>query len=330
MSFKDLIFLSFLPITFLVAFYIKMTKTPGLRFSSIELLKDLKSSFKLRLARNVIFMRTAAACLIILALARPQLPIESSKMKSEGIDIVLAIDCSTTMLAEDFVLNGARRNRLDVVKSVVRDFIDRRSNDRIGIVAFAGRAYMACPLTTDYSWLLQNLERVKIGIIEDGTAIGSGVMASMARMKDAEAKTKVVILLTDGINNTGVISPLTAAEAAKALKIKIYTIGVGSKGPVPYPVQDFFGNIVYKPTEINIDEDILTQIAAETGARYFMASNTESLKEIYNEIDKLEKTQIEQKGYTEYNELFYIFLIPALAMLILEIALSNTFLRKIP
>ncbi|MDD2703416.1 MAG: VWA domain-containing protein, partial [Candidatus Omnitrophica bacterium] len=195
---------------------------------------------------------------------------------------------------------------------------------------FASRAYTVCPLTLDYGWLLDNLERVKTGLVEDGTAVGSGIAASVNRLKDAGAKSKVVILLTDGRNNTGVISPLTAAEAAKALKVKVYTIGAGSKGPVPYPVRDFFGNTVYQPVEIDIDEDTLIKIADMTGAKYFRATDTESLRKIYKEINVLEKTVIEEKGYSEYNELFAVFLVPGLLVLLLDIVLANTILRKIP
>jgi Ca-activated chloride channel family protein len=177
---------------------------------------------------------------------------------------------------------------------------------------------------------LQNLERLKTGIIEDGTAIGSGIAASLNRLRGTTAKSKVVILLTDGRNNIGEISPLTAAEAAKAIRVKVYTIGAGAKGPVPYPVKDFFGNTVYQPMQIDIDEDTLMKIAEITGAKYFRATDTESLKAIYREIDRLEKSPIEDKGYLQYNELFGLFLIPGLFILFLEIILGNTLLRKIP
>jgi len=308
----------------------KQSSESGFKFSSGELVSKLRGSFKLKLSRNLIYLRMLAAVLLILALARPQIPIDDSKIQSEGIDITLAIDCSTSMLAEDFKLGGKRQNRLEVVKNVVKDFIMGRKNDRMAIVAFAARAYTVCPLTLDYGWLLDNLDRVKTDMVEDGTAIGSGVATSLNRLKDSKGKSKVVILLTDGRNNTGKISPLTAAEAAKALKIKVYTIGAGSKGPVPYPVQDFFGNTVYHPVEINIDEDTLMKIADMTGGKYFRATDTESLRKIYKEIDALEKTVIEEKGYLEYSELFNLFLTLSLVFLFLDIVLSNTILRKIP
>jgi len=267
---------------------------------------------------------------ILLALARPQFPMEQSKIKTEGIDIVLLVDVSTSMLAEDFELDGRRVNRLEVAKDVVKDFIDGRPNDRIGIVAFAGRAYTVCPLTLDHNWLLQNLDRVKIAMVEDGTAVGSGIASALNRVKDANAKSKVIILLTDGVNNAGKISPITAAEAAKTLGIKVYAIGAGTDGLAPYPVRDFFGNTVYQPIKIEIDEATLKKIAQETNAKYFRATDTESLKHIYREIDKLEKTAIEEKGYVEYKELFPMFLIPGLILLLLEVLLTNTFLRRIP
>jgi Ca-activated chloride channel family protein len=308
----------------------KQVSESGFKFSSGELVGKLKGTFKLRLSQNLIYVRLLAVILLIFALARPQSPVADSKIQSEGIDIVLAIDCSTSMLAEDFKLGGQRQNRVEVVKNVVKDFIMGRKNDRIAIVAFASRAYTVCPLTLDYGWLLDNLERVKTGLIEDGTALGSGIATSLNRLKDSKAKSKVVILLTDGRNNTGKISPLTASEAARALKIKVYTIGAGSKGPVPYPVKDFFGNTVYQPIQIDIDEDTLIKIADMTSAKYFRATDTESLRKIYKEIDELEKTAIEEKGYLEYNELFNVFLILSLIFLFLDIVLSNTILRKIP
>jgi Ca-activated chloride channel family protein len=213
---------------------------------------------------------------------------------------------------------------------VVSEFIRGRQNDRMGIVAFAARAYTVCPLTLDYGWLLQNLERIKIGMIEDGTAIGSGIGSSLNRLKDTKAKGKVVILLTDGRNNAGKLAPLTAAEAARALGVKIYTIGVGTKGLAPYPIKDFFGNTVYQPIRIDIDEDTLIKIAAKTNAKYFRATDTESLRKIYEEIDRLEKTPIEEKGYLEYKELFGLFLIPGLILLFSEVILGNTVLRRLP
>ncbi len=308
----------------------KKVATMGLRFSSGSLVSSLQNSWKARLSRRMIYFRFAAVILMGAALSRPQSPVSDAQIRSEGIDIVLAIDCSTSMLAEDFKIGSRRQNRLEVVKEVVKDFIKGRNNDRIGIVAFAARAYTVCPLTLDYGWLFENLERVKAGFIEDGTAVGSGIASSLNRLRDTKAKSKVVILLTDGRNNTGSIAPLTAAEAAKALKTKIYTIGAGTKGLAPYPVKDFFGNNSYQMIRIDIDEDTLEKIASVTDGKYFRATDTQSLRQIYKEIDRLEKTPLEEKGYVEYKELFPFFLVPALALVLLEIALTNTFLRKVP
>jgi Ca-activated chloride channel family protein len=331
MVFKDIWILLFIPLVIALGYIINKRREPAsIRFSSGQLLKSSKATWKVILAKNLFYLRLAAIVLFIIALARPRTPLEESRVETEGIDIVLTVDCSGSMLAEDFTIAGKRYNRLAVVKDVVKDFIQARKNDRIGIVAFAARAYTVCPLTLDYDWLLQNLERVEIGTIEDGTAVGSALSSSLNRLRDTKAKSKIIILLTDGVNNTGKIAPLTAAEAAKALGIKVYTIGAGSKGLVPYPVQDFWGRKAYQNVEINIDEDTLSKIAQETNAKYFRATDTESLKQIYQEIDSLEKTKFEEKGFQEYKELFYLFLITGLILLILEVILSNTILRRLP
>ena len=319
-----------LPVVILISLYASRRSEAGFTFSSGELLGGLRGSWKIVVSRHMVFVRIMALSLLVAALARPQSPIADARIQTEGVDIVLAIDCSSSMLAEDFTWGGRRENRIEVVKQVVRDFIRGRQNDRIAIVAFAARAYMICPLTLDYRWLLENLERVKVGLIEDSTAIGSAIASSLNRLKDSKAKSKVIILLTDGRNNAGTMAPPAAAEAAQALKVKIYTIGAGGKGPVPYPVKDFFGRTVYQMIEVDVDEDMLTGIATKTGGRYFRATDTRSLQEIYKAIDKMEKSPIEQKGYLEYNELFVYFLVPGLILLLLEILLSNTVLRKLP
>ena len=331
MHFNDPWLLLLLPLAAALMIYAGMRESaPSVLFSSNKLYSGLRPTLKVRLSRSMILVRIAAVFLIILALCRPQSVIEETKIETEGIDIVLAVDTSTSMLAEDFTLGRKRGNRLEAVKAVVKDFISGRHSDRIGIVAFASKAYTVSPLTLDYDWLMNNLERVKIGIIEDGTAIGSGLSASLNRLKDTSAKSKVVILLTDGRNNAGRISPLTAAEAASALNIKVYTIGAGTKGMAPYPAKDIFGNIVYRSVKIDLDDETLKKIAQKTGAEYFRATDTESLKDIYRQIDELEKTKIEETGYREYKELFHYFLLPGLALLIIEIILSNTILRRMP
>jgi len=314
----------------IVYYSLRKNKSPGIRFSSEKFLAIGSPTFKTLCSRYIWVLRLLVFVFLALALARFRVPIEESKIQTEGIDIILCLDTSTSMLAEDFTLRGRRANRLDVVKDVVENFIQGRKNDRIGIVAFAARAYTASPLTLDYGWLLENLKRVKIGMIEDGTAIGSGLSVALKRLENTKAKSKIVILLTDGINNAGKISPSLAAEAAKALKVKVYTIGAGTKGMAPYPMKDFFGNTVYQPVKIDIDEDSLINIASKTEGKYFRATDTKSLKEIYAEIDRMEKSPIEEKGYMEYRELFPIFLTIAMALLLLEVLLRNTILRRIP
>jgi len=331
MIFHDPLFLLLLPIAVLAIFYAQRKNlSSGFKFSSEELASGLKPDLRVFLSKKIIYLRLATAVLIILALARPQSPIADSKIETEGIDIVLALDSSTSMLAEDFKLDNKRVSRIDVIKDTVRNFINGRKNDRMAIVTFAARAYTVCPLTSDYSWLLTNLDRIMSGMLEDGTAIGSGIATSLNRLRNSKAKSKVVILLTDGRNNMGTISPLTAAEAAKALKIKIYTIGAGAKGPVFYPVRDPFGNKVYQQINVDIDEDTLTKIALTTGAKYYRATDTESLRNIYGEIDKLEKTPEQEKGYLQFNELLPLFLVPGSILLFLEVVLTNTILRKVP
>ncbi len=267
---------------------------------------------------------------IVVALARPQLGRAETRIYREGVDIVLALDISSSMLAEDFTVNGERASRVEAVRSVVRDFVAARPQDRIGLILFSARAYTQSPLTLDHGWLLQNLERAKVGMIEDGTAIGSGLATAVNRLRASKAKTKIVVLLTDGQNNAGRVTPQTAAEAAAALGVKVYTVGAGTRGMAPYPAQDFFGNKVYRPMQVDIDEDTLTAIAAKTGGRYFRATDTASLKGIYEEIDRREKTEFEAPEYLEYREAYPWFLWPALAFLLLEVGLGETVLRKLP
>ncbi|MDO8535412.1 MAG: VWA domain-containing protein [Candidatus Omnitrophota bacterium] len=299
-------------------------------FSSEDLVKDLKPTARVRLGKSLIILRITAIALMIIALARPQAMLDSSKTVSEGVDIVLDIDTSTSMLAEDFMLGARRINRFDLVREVVKDFIRKRKDDRIAMVAFAARAYTVCPLTTDYAWLNENLDRVRVGMIEDATAVGSAIASSINRLRSSKTKSKIIILLTDGVNNAGNISPLVAAEAAKALKIKIYTIAVGTKGLSPYPMKDYYGRTVYRNIPIEIDEESLRKIAETTGGKYYLATDTEKLRNIYDEINRLERSNIEHFGYREYSELFYYFLIPGMMLLIIGIFLSNTVFLKVP
>lgn len=275
-------------------------------------------------------LHAVALALVIVALARPQLGSAETRIHREGVDIVLAVDVSGSMLAEDFTLGNARAGRIDVVKSVVKEFVAARPEDRIALVLFSARPYTQCPLTLDHGWLLQNLDQAKVGMIEDGTAIGSALATAVNRLRPSTARSKFVVLLTDGQNNAGRITPQTAAEAAAAIGIKVYTIGAGTRGLAPYPTQDFFGNKVYRPMQVDIDEDVLKKIATTTHGRYFRATDTASLREVYSEIDRAEKTAFEAPEFLDYRELYPLLAWPALAIILVEVALAETLLRKLP
>jgi len=276
-------------------------------------------------------LRCAALALVILALGRPLMGIGHIKVFSEGIDIMLAIDVSSSMNARDMTPD-VNVNRLDVVKEVVKRFIGERKNDRIGIVAFARYAYTQSPLTLDHGLLIDIVDRlhtVPQGGDEDSTAIGSAIVTGVARLKDSKAKSKVMILLTDGVNNYGEISPESAAEIAKSLKIRIYTIGAGTKGFAPYPVQ-VFGRTSFTRIQTDIDEESLRSIADITGGQYYRAQNERALQGIYNRINKLEKVKIEEEKYTEFRELFRYLLLPAVLLLLAEAVAGKTFMRRLP
>jgi Ca-activated chloride channel family protein len=275
-------------------------------------------------------LRAVVLGLAVVALARPQLGTAETTVHREGVDVVLAVDVSGSMLAEDFTIDGKRSSRLDAVKDVVRQFVADRPQDRIGLVLFAGRPYTQAPLTLDHGWLLQNLARASVGMIEDGTAIGSALAAATNRLRASTAPSKFVVLLTDGQSNAGNITPETAAEAAAALGIKVYTVGAGSRGMAPFPMKDFFGNTVYRPMQVDIDEPTLEQIAKKTGARFFRATDFESLRQVYEEIDRAEKAPFEAPEFLDYREAYPWLLWPALALLLLEIGLGETVLRKLP
>lgn len=269
--------------------------------------------------------------LFIVGLARPQAGRTLTHVEASGIDIMLALDVSRSMLAEDFTIGRERANRLEAVKMVTEQFIKARPNDRIGIVAFAGKPYLVSPLTLDHDWLLQNLERIQIGLVEDGTAIGSAIASATNRIKEREAKSKIVVLLTDGDNNAGKITPPTAAEAAKALGIKVYTICAGTKGYAPIPVQDpFSGRMVYRNVLMTVNEEALKEIAKITDAQFYRATDTKSLTQIFEEIDKLEKTTVELSQYKEFRELFPWFVSAGGALLVLGLVLGETIWRRLP
>jgi Ca-activated chloride channel homolog len=302
----------------------------AVRYPSLGLLRGIPYAGVRRWRWVLHALRALALLLLVLALARPQKGKAESAYHGEGIDIVLAVDISGSMLSEDFTLGNQRASRLDVVKSVVKDFVAGRAGDRIGLVLFSGRPYTQCPLTLDHGWLLQNLARARIGMIEDGTAIGSALATAAGRLERSDAKSKVIILLTDGQNNAGKISPATAADAVKALGVKVYTIGAGTRGLAPFPAQDLFGNKVYRPMKVDIDEDTLKDIAQKTGGRYFRATDTASLQQIYAEINQLEKTTFTAPRYLDYDEMYPWLAVPAMFLLAAEVGLGHTVLRKLP
>ncbi|MCM8823890.1 MAG: VWA domain-containing protein [Candidatus Omnitrophica bacterium] len=331
MIIENPIFLWLIPISvFIVLYSQRKNRLATIPFPSEKFLNINKPTYRIIFIKNLWILRLLVLILFSLGLSRWRIPIYDTKIETEGIDIVLILDTSTSMLAEDFTLYGKRINRLDAVKDVVERFIHTRKNDRIGVVVFAAKAYTVSPLTFDYNWIVENLERVKIGMIDDGTAIGSAILVGLNRLKESKAKSKIIILLTDGVNNAGKISPIAAANVAKSLGVRIYTIGAGTKGVAPYPVKDFFGKIVYKPIEVDIDEQTLMDISKITDGRYFRATDTKSLREIYEEINRLEKSPIQDKGYAEYKELFPIFVSGSMLFLFLEVLLNSTILRKIP
>ncbi len=300
---------------------------PALVFSTTSLASFLAEGRKARLGRLLVALRLLTLALLILAFARPQLGDTTTETLASGIDILLAVDVSGSMEALDFTLQGKAANRLDVVKSVIHQFVEQRPNDRIGLLAFAGRPYMVSPLTLDHDWLLQRLSVLSIGMVEDGTAIGSAIGVGVNQLQDREAKSRILILLTDGINNAGAVPPLMAAEAAEALRIKVYTIGAGTKGEAPMPVVDGFGRKRLMRVKVDIDDETLGKVAAMTGAHYFRATDTESLEKVYGEINSMETTTRTIKKFENYQEIFPWLVGAALLFLGLELLASR---RRLP
>jgi Ca-activated chloride channel homolog len=300
-----------------------------LHFSSLDSLKTLHSKGTEFLAATPLILRCLAIALLVTALARPQEGRKSTEILSAGVDILLAIDTSGSMRAEDFEKNNQPIDRLTVVKDVVSEFIGSREFDRMGMVVFGNEAFTQCPLTLDHDILHSFLNKLEIGVAGDSTAIGSAIGISVKRLKDLESKSKVIILLTDGRNNAGNITPFQAAEIAKTFGIKIYTVGVGTKGQAPFPMNTPFGQKMLMQ-RVAIDEEALKKIAEQTGGRYFRATDSDSLKQIYAQIDSLEKSEVKWIDHSEYRELFPLFLIPALLLLLTEIVLAQTRLRRVP
>jgi len=317
----------FVLIPLLILWYVRRRQGKGasLRFSYLGFAKEVYKPKAAR-ARHILFiLRMLVLSILIVAFARPQSGVIGEEVITQGIDIVLAIDVSSSMLAEDI-----KPNRLEAAKDVAAEFIKGRKNDRIGMVVFSGEAFTQCPLTLDYGILLSFLDQIQVGMIEDGTAIGMGLATAVNRLRSSEAKSKVIILLTDGRNNRGEIDPVTASHAAQAFDVRIYSIGAGTRGTAMYPVNDPFFGKRYVPMPVDIDEETLTKIADITGGQYFRATDRSQLGSIYKEIDKMEKTKIKVTEYTRYSELFYYLLGLALVFFLGEIGLANTRFRKIP
>jgi Ca-activated chloride channel homolog len=302
----------------------------ALEYSDVSLARDVARRTRSRIGGIVWLLPIVAAALMIVGLARPQRAHSRTEVTVNGIDIVLGLDVSGSMQALDFTVDNYRVNRIAVVKSVVARFIDERPNDRIGLIAFAASPYIVSPLTLDHDWLLQNLERVNVGIGDDGTAIGSAIAAAVNHLRATTAKSKVVILLTDGVNNSGKISPLAAAEAARALGVKVYTIGVGVRGKAPIPVRDEAGKMHMVTMTVDVDEKTLQAVASETGGLFYRATDTDSLQKIYAQINRYERSAQSVQKFESVEELYRWTLFPALGLLGLGVILQQTRFRRLP
>lgn len=302
----------------------------AVEYSDVGLARAVARASRSRIAGWLWLLPVVAAMLMIVALARPQRAHSRTEVTANGIDIVLCLDVSGSMQAMDFQIEGQRMNRIAIVKTVVSNFIEQRPNDRIGLIAFAGAPYLVSPLTLDHDWLQQNLERVNVGGADDGTAIGSAIAASVNRMRTTAAKSKVVILLTDGMNNTGKISPISAAEAAKALGVRVYTIGVGVRGKAPIPVRDDAGNMHVVMAKVDVDEKTLQTVADDTGGKFYRATDTGSLEQVYEQINRLERTSQTVQKFERYEELYAWALYPAVLLLALSALLQQTRYRRLP
>ncbi|MCF8242708.1 MAG: VWA domain-containing protein [Melioribacteraceae bacterium] len=298
--------------------------SPDITFSSLSIFDELKPTLKERLRHIPILLRTVALGLLIIALARPQTFSTGENVYTEGIDIAVLLDISGSMLAEDF-----KPNRLEAAKDVIDNFIEGRTTDKIGLVIFAKESFTQCPLTIDYSVLRNLIGDIQSGMIEDGTAIGTAIANGVNRLKDSKAKSKVIILLTDGVNNSGEIDPITAAQIAEKFGIRIYTVGVGTRGEAPYPFNTPFGKR-YQNVPVEIDEATLQQVADITSGKYFRATDNQKLEQIYEQIDKLEKTRVEITSYRQAKELFYNWIGAGLILLIFEFGLLRTYLNRLP
>ncbi|MFA6806070.1 MAG: VWA domain-containing protein [Bacteroidales bacterium] len=319
-----LFLLILIPLLALYQYFFEKTAYPTIRYSQISPFENTHKSLKIRLRNLPNYIRYLAIALLIIAIARPQSYLSRDEKNIEGVDIVIALDISGSMLAQDF-----KPNRLEAAKKVATNFMQERHNDNIGLVVFAGEAFTQCPLTTDHPMLMELTSKVESGIIQDGTAIGDGLATAINRIKDTKTKSKTIILLTDGVNNMGAIDPLTSSEIAKDYKIRVYTIGIGKIGMAPYPFQTPFGT-QYQNVEVKIDEPLLKDISKATGGKYFRSTDENSLKTIFKEIDNMEKSIIDVSYYQIKKDLAFGFLVAALLLLIIEVLLKKTILRTNP
>jgi len=317
----------------------KHGQPPAFVYSSVQLVRGILNISRTRSGAFLAALRWLTLAILVIALSQPRCTKSETKITASGVDIAAVLDMSYSMADEDFELHGQPADRVTMAKEVLKKFIDKRPNDRIGLVVFATEAYIAAPLTLDHDFVQQNLERLHLGTIDGGsTAIGSGLSAAINRLRELKSKSKIIILMTDGRNNAGKVGPRTVAEAAKALGVKIYTIGVGKRGVSRrpridrngQPLHDFFGHKIYDPDPEDLDEDVLQEIANMTGGKYYRADNSERFQAIYAEIDKLEKTEAEVKKFAHHQELF-VWLIPiGIGLLLLEVVLQHTVWRRLP
>jgi Ca-activated chloride channel family protein len=309
----------------------------ALTYSSTTSLRAIGKQSAARAGKSLRTLLLASIAVFVVALARPQLGKSLTQIEASGIDIMLVLDVSGSMLTKDFTIGEQEATRVDAIREVTRKFIEARPNDRIGIIAFAGRPYVVSPMTLDHDWLLQNLERVRIGLVEDGTAIGSAMAAAANRLNDKRAKSRVLVLLTDGENNAGKIPPNTAAEAVKALKIHFYAIGAGINGIAPAPIftsrgplTDVVGNLLYENQRVEFNEAGLREVVKIADGKFFRATDTKSLEQIYQDIDQLEKSTVSVKKYQQYRDLFPLCLMSGCGLLLAQILLSQTIWKKLP
>lgn len=324
-------FLSLLLLLPVIAFWLgRKGRVAGIEYSSASVAREVARETRSRAGRILVLLPLLAAAFFIIGLARPQIRNGTTEVEASGVDIMLAIDVSGSMQSLDYKVNGQPTSRVETVKSAVAKFIDARPDDRLGLIEFAGEPYSISPLTLDHDWLRQGLERVNTGTIPDGTALGDAIAMGVNRLRDQPSKSKVMVLLTDGCNNMGKVSPLLAAEAAKALGVKIYTIGAGVRGEAPFPMKDAFGqtHIVMVPSDV--DEDTLGKIAQMTGGQFFRATDTEKLDQTYADIDRMEKTTRTVKKYEHVSELFAWALVPGLLVLGTSFWLEQTRFRRLP